>query len=462
MLHTNTPSDPTSDLLSPNRLFKGLNPVGIVVVAVSGGSDSVALLLLANAWAQANNLTLHSVTVDHGLRPEAAAEAAFVAGLCEGLNIDHTTLGWEGIKPHSGIADAARRARYSLIEEFALEIGGDMILTGHTADDQAETILMRSSREIGMNHEKPTSLGRGLAGMPYICRLPGGRALVRPLLGITRDTLRKYLASIPQTWIEDPSNHDDAYERVRIRKHLRYDSNLRERLNRFGGVMTGFRSLLSRDTSTLLSATVKLQPGSVYRFDNEIASAAPVPVYMHALQMLIAVAGGGEYVTTRQSIEQLITALEDPDFSRTTLGGCIIERAGRSIRLYRENRNLPSLNIDPGDRIVWDGRMIFTNRSSETLWIGPTSRQRLLDLEVNRKRTFQVRPRAALLSGPLVQSKSGNLWLPMVEKNSMVKKLKSRLTARAIEHFCPKSDYVLLEWLQGLEDARNACLEPRS
>ncbi len=124
----------------------GLEPQGIVIVAVSGGGDSLALLLLAHAWAQTREITLHAVTIDHGLRPEAAAEAAFVAALCDGLGIDHTTLAWEGIKPPSGLAEAARRARYALIEDFALDIGADLVLTGHTQDDQAETVWMRVGR----------------------------------------------------------------------------------------------------------------------------------------------------------------------------------------------------------------------------------------------------------------------------------------------------------------------------
>jgi tRNA(Ile)-lysidine synthase len=450
------------DRLSPDRLFGDLRPEGIVIVAVSGGSDSVALLLLANVWAQSRDIPLHAVTVDHGLRPEAAAEAAFVAGICEGLDIDHTTLGWEGIKPHSGVADAARRARYTLIEEFAQEVGADMILAGHTADDQAETLYMRGARQADPGKDSESGTGRGMAGIPRLSRLPAGCMLARPLVDVSRDMLRNYLKVIPQPWIEDPSNDDDAYERVRVRRMLNSRPYLRDRLNRFGQVMSDFRALLARDTANLLTATVSIQPGPVFQFNYAVALAAPAPVFVHAMQMLVAVSGGSEHVAPRSKVDRLVAALGEPDFSRVTLGGSVVERAGGALRFYRENRNLPTLSLHPGESAVWDGRMVFTNGAQEVLLIGPVGRRRLLEIEAERNRTFHVRPRAALLSGPLAQTPSGCVWLPMVENGPGVSQARSRLTARAIEHFCPQSDFALLDWLQGIEDARNACLEPRN
>ena len=116
--------------LNAEILFKNIPTDNTVLIAVSGGSDSIALLLLANIWSLKNNVSLQAITIDHGLRAEAAAEAAFVAGVCAGLNIPHVTLAWEGIKPSFGIQEAARQSRYSLMDDFAHEIGADVILTG--------------------------------------------------------------------------------------------------------------------------------------------------------------------------------------------------------------------------------------------------------------------------------------------------------------------------------------------
>ena len=454
---------PPSDLpeLRPDALFEGVEPKGILLVAVSGGSDSVALLLLAHAWASSRDITLHSVTVDHGLRPEAAAEAAFVASLSEGLGIDHTTLGWDGIKPHSGVADAARRARYTLMEEFALEIGADVILTGHTAGDQAETVFMRLTRDNAALGRNGAGSGRGLSGMARRGLLPGGCELVRPLLGISRQRLRDYLSGFPQNWIEDPTNFDTTYERVRVRRMLGDDRELEKRLVRFASVMGGMRQVLSRDTARLLSATVSLQSGPVLIFKHEIALAAPRPVAVLAIQMLLAVAGGAEFLVARSRIEKLLEMLEDQDFSRMTLGGVVVERAADGLRFYREMRDLPTVKLDAGETMLWDGRMEINNTSGEALWLGPLSRKGLAEIETRRGSRFSVRPRAALLSTPLVRMQSGESWLPMVENSGEAKQVFTRLTARSIEHFCPESDYPLLDWLSTLDIARNACLQPR-
>lgn len=447
--------------LQPGELFEGIEPKGIVLAAVSGGSDSIALLLLANAWSAPRDIALHAITVDHGLRPEAAAEAAFVASLCEALGIDHTTIGWEGIKPHSGVADSARRARYTLMEEFALEIGADIILTGHTANDQAETVFMRLTRHNKSLGQASGGSGRGLSGMARRGLLPGGCELVRPLLGATRSRLRDYLSSFPQNWVEDPTNHDLTYERVRVRRMLEGDPVLEDRLTRFGSVMGGMRSVLSRDTAKLLSATVTLQSGPVFILKHEIALSAPRPVAILAIQMLLAVAGGSEQMASGAGIERLLEMLDDPDFSRMTLGGVVVERASHGLRFYREMRDLPTVKLEAGETLLWDGRMEINNASGAALWVGPLTGNGLAEIEAKRGNRFSVRPRAALLSSPLVRMQSGENWLPMVENSGDAKQVFTRLTARSIEHFCPESDYPLLDWLSTLDIARNACLQPR-
>ncbi|MCG6857659.1 MAG: tRNA lysidine(34) synthetase TilS [Salaquimonas sp.] len=454
--------------LSPREIFGDFDPQGIVTLAVSGGGDSIALLLLAHGWAQANNVTLHAVTVDHGLRPEAAAEAAFVASLCEGLGIDHTTLGWEGIKPFSGIAEAARRARYDLIGEFASAIGSDLILTAHTADDQAETVFMRAMREARaaagkadaeFSHE-PVSLGRGMAGMSRIALLSNGLILGRPLLGTSRADLRAYLVSIPQGWVEDPTNEDVTFERVRVRKTLAGDPVLRERLLGFADVMGGMRAVLARDTARLLSETALVAPGPVLLFDPVKAGPVPRPVLVFALQVLIALAGGGEYLAPRSRVEPLLAWVEQREPVKTTIGGAVVEKMEAGYRFYREMRNLESVDVEPGESLVWDGRLEITNQGRDAVHIGPLSRAGLERLERERKLKIAARPRAALVSTALMRS-GGKLALPMVESERGDGPVATRMTSLAIEQFCPQSDFPVLEWLRALEAERRACLLPK-
>jgi tRNA(Ile)-lysidine synthase len=179
-------------------------------VAVSGGPDSVGLLLLAAADRPGK---VEAATVDHALRAESPAEARMVEALCERLDVPHTTLtvAWDE-KPRTGIQLRARAARYALLGRWAQEKALHSLLTAHQLDDQAETLLMRMVRGAGI---------KGLAGMRRVARTPGGQVpLVRPLLGWRRAELQQVCASVGVMPVEDPSNEDEQFERVRIRHAL--------------------------------------------------------------------------------------------------------------------------------------------------------------------------------------------------------------------------------------------------
>jgi|TARA_R100000049_G_C1953980_1_gene104873 tRNA(Ile)-lysidine synthase len=180
-------------------------------VAVSGGPDSLALLLLAHAAMPGR---VRAATVDHGLRPESADEAAFVARLCEGLSIPHATLRVE-VDPGNLQANA-RAARYEALGCHFEQVGASVFATAHHADDQAETLLMRLNRGSGL---------AGLAGVrPWSVFFPEGIAaemvLVRPLLEWRREELGAVVRAAGIEAVDDPSNSDDAFERARMRKAI--------------------------------------------------------------------------------------------------------------------------------------------------------------------------------------------------------------------------------------------------
>ena len=173
-----------------NALFRGLEDLPGLVLAVSGGPDSTALLVLAARWAKRLKRApkLIAVTIDHGLRPEAAREAAMVKELARRLGVPHRTLRWRGRKPRTGLQEAARYARYALLAQVAMRARFAHILTAHTLDDQAETVLFRLARGSGLF---------GLAGMAHAAPLPlnGMREifLVRPLLASSQGAARRDL-----------------------------------------------------------------------------------------------------------------------------------------------------------------------------------------------------------------------------------------------------------------------------
>jgi tRNA(Ile)-lysidine synthase len=197
-----------------NALFRGLEHLPGLVLAVSGGPDSTALLVLAARWVKRLKRApkLIAVTIDHGLRPEAAREAAMVKRLARRLGVPHRTLHWRGRKPRTGLQEAARHARYELLAQVATRARFAHILTAHTLDDQAETMLFRLARGSGLF---------GLTGMAHAAPLPlrGVRKifLVRPLLHIPKARLIATLAAERIAYTEDPSNRDPRFTRARLR-----------------------------------------------------------------------------------------------------------------------------------------------------------------------------------------------------------------------------------------------------
>ncbi|WP_425092692.1 tRNA lysidine(34) synthetase TilS [Tropicimonas sp. S265A] len=177
-------------------------------VAVSGGSDSVAVLHLVAEWAGLNDVSVHAATVDHGLRASSADEAKSVCDIARGLGVPHRTLGWSGWDGTGNLQDQAREARQLLLADWARTMGLEAVLLGHTQDDQAETFLMRLARGSGVD---------GLAAMAE-ARRAHGTLWMRPVLARTRDELKSWLVARGVDWVDDPSNEDLKFERVRFRK----------------------------------------------------------------------------------------------------------------------------------------------------------------------------------------------------------------------------------------------------
>ena len=177
-----------------------------LLLAVSGGPDSTALLLMAAEWA--GGPALHAATVDHGLRPQSAAEAEAVAQLSARLGVPHTTLRWEGDKPTTRLQERAREARYGLLAAEARRVGAGVVVTAHHLDDQAETVLMRLTRGSGIG---------GLAGMAARTRR-GEIEIARPLLGLRKSDLIAFCEARGVTYGSDPSNADPRFARPRLRR----------------------------------------------------------------------------------------------------------------------------------------------------------------------------------------------------------------------------------------------------
>ena len=193
-------------------LFADFKRASALVLAVSGGPDSIALMWLAARWRKAlsRGPDLLAVTIDHGLRAESAREAREVKRLANKLGVPHRTVLWSGEKPKSGVPAAARAARYHLLATVARQNGAGHILTAHTRDDQAETLLMRMLR------------GSGIGGLAAMARQTEreGVLIARPFLNVSKAQLIATLAKAKIGYADDPTNRDTSFTRPRIRAVL--------------------------------------------------------------------------------------------------------------------------------------------------------------------------------------------------------------------------------------------------
>jgi tRNA(Ile)-lysidine synthase len=317
-------------------LFAGLEQASGLVLAVSGGSDSAALLWLVGAWRRDRTTgpPLLAVTIDHGLRPQAAAEAQAVSALAARLGVSHRILAWQGPKPATGLQAAARAARYRLLAQAASQCGADCILTAHTRDDQAETLLLRMARGSGL---------AGLGGMERIAPVPGmrdaGLRLVRPFLDVPKARLIATLDRAGIPYADDPSNRDPRFARARLRALM--PQLAREGLDARRLVLLARR--LKRADTALEAWTQVLWHDIAHDSDGEIVlaprwCALPQDVRLRLLGRAIAAVGdeGPVELAKLEALEAALTAAATVARRlRRTLAGAVVTVAGRTLHIAR-------------------------------------------------------------------------------------------------------------------------------
>jgi len=323
-------------------------PVPKIGVAVSGGSDSIALLHLTCGWARQHGASVLAATVDHGLRPESATEAVAVAQASAALGIAHVTLEWKNWDGQGNLQAMARAARRRLLAQWAEDAGLGSVLLGHTADDQAETFLMRLARGSGVD---------GLSGMGV---WDNHRLFGRPLLGVTRAALRDWLEQRKISWVDDPSNEDPRFDRVKARQMLAALAPLGltlDRLNDTAAHMTRARSTLWRAAADWSVRLVRADVGDLVLAPEVLwlgNSDVEARLFAAAIQWI----GGAGYRPRYDALRDAAEALRRGE--ARTLGGVLMLPEGTGgARLTRE----PAAAQGPvpahdgaGDITPWDGR----------------------------------------------------------------------------------------------------------
>lgn len=290
-------------------------------IAVSGGPDSLALLLLA---AEARPLQVEAATVDHALRPESRAEAEMVAALCERLAVPHRvlTVTWDE-PPATAIQERARAMRYRLLGEWARDRGIAALATAHHLDDQAETFLMRLARGAGAN---------GLAGMRRTSRVPESPVeLVRPLLGWRRSELEQVCAGARVEAVADPSNDDIRFERVRIRQALATADWLDpQAIARSAANLAEAESALNWATDGEWARSVTIAPGGITYLPTDVPLEIRRRIVRRSILQLASEGAGADL--RGPELDRLTEALTDG--GKGTLRG-VLATGGREWRFSR-------------------------------------------------------------------------------------------------------------------------------
>ena len=413
-----TPPSPQPALVPPltdddfAALMSGIGPFERephLACAVSGGADSLALALFAKRWAERRGGRVTALTVDHGLRPEAADEARRTGEWLTARGIAHCILMWTGEKPATGVQQAARNARYALFGRWCRDAGVLHLLLGHTRDDQAETLLLRLGAGSGPD---------GLAAMAAVRETPDVR-LLRPLLAVPGASLRAALTLHGQAWIEDPSNRDHRFARVRARRAIAAGGLSTEALAEAAGRFGRARLALETSASALLAETVRVHPAGFARLSLQPFVSAPDEVSLRALARVIAAIGGRIHTPRLERLERLHRRLLEGlgENGSATLGGCRIAADRSGLLICRENRGLPApLPVRPGLELVWDRRFAIRFAAS-----GEADNPRLAGLgaggwsEIVRRRpelAGRPLPGPARLTLPALTDRAGVVAVP--------------------------------------------------
>ena len=334
---------------------------GPILIALSGGGDSVALLHVLTERVGAARL--RAVVVDHALREGSAADAARAASFARALGVEARiqTLSWSAAETRN--QQNARRKRYAALCDAARGHSARIIAVAHTADDQAETVFMRAAKGSGW---------RGLAGMAEIAPAPvwpegRGVLLARPLLGERRAALRDLLRTRRAEWIEDPANANPAFERVRVRARLaelERDGVDPMRLARFALQLRVLADAVDADASTLIARAARFEGPEVIL--DLSACDGPPETRRRALSVLIAAAAGAEREPAPAALERLDARIAEPSFRGASLGGARLRRRGETLHISRDPGAIegragvePSAAVilPPNEDCIWDGRL---------------------------------------------------------------------------------------------------------
>ncbi len=312
----------------------GIEPQTIAV-GVSGGSDSLGLVLMANQELRPLGFKIVALTVDHRLRPQSSAEAEYVASVMHTYDIEHHILVWkEDPKPVNGVEEAAREARYALIGDWCRQHGVKYVMTAHHLLDQAETFFMNLHRGSGLN---------GLCGMSEVSRRADFN-LLRPLLATDPSQMKDFLKQAGIKWVEDESNNNEELLRVKIRHFLpALTAATGITPDRIAETMTRLRSsrcYLEEQAAEIIGSRFENWHNYAYACEPQLFAQLDTEIGFRVLAQILKRIAGTDYPPRAQKILSLLQRLNKTDFKAATLGHCQIRRQAEKLWFMPQEQDL--------------------------------------------------------------------------------------------------------------------------
>lgn len=322
-----------------------------LAAAVSGGPDSMVMCYLLQKFCIKNNIALHVLIVNHMLRTESSAEAQNVQLFLNNQGIKTKILTWDGKKPSSNIQALAREKRYQLLSDYCKTNNIHHLITGHQADDQAETVLLRIIRGSGID---------GIAGMQESSKI-NNIFILRPMLSIRRSEIMKMIQETQWLYVEDPSNKNSAFSRIKVRNLLSNPewSFMHNKLQLLGKNATRARNYLQQQTDNFIKnkwtfselGTASINLHEYITEHEEIA--------LRALSKVLMYIGGNTLPPRLVQIEKIYSDLKTNQWNDRTLFGCILRLRKKQLSIMREYKDIPTYMPVIANKVtVWDNRFI--------------------------------------------------------------------------------------------------------
>lgn len=398
-------------MIIEKKIFHSLENIKqkCLIVACSGGADSTCLALISKKYADLHNLEFRAVIVDHNLREESSAEALWVKSNLKKYGIDSEILKWQHNGVDSNIHKRARDARYTLIAEYCKRHNVGSVLVAHNKQDQAETVMIRILRGTGID---------GLSAMKFKSKLKGV-VIYRPMLDISREEIEAYLNSRSISYVNDPSNKDEKYTRVKVRNLLKqindeFELNIYSRLVLLSENAGNSSSYIGKQVKDIYKKSIYNTGYGVYLLDLNYFKSLHLELKFRLIRSLVEKIGSKEYSPRLANLKMFIEKIENESLNCMLSGVRVSFKSGKAI-FFQEDNSRTKLVLKPNETVKFAGVKI-KNIFNHDIFVGILGEKGWLQLKKNGVNKPQNLSVEIIKSTVAIFDINNNLILSLFEK----------------------------------------------